>query len=408
MGTIGVIYSVVLEVVPQYGIQQIVTTLQQTQEATGWSALLRNAHTSEAALRSGDATANNAVLQFLLDGARNGTRIKKADNVYCDLAINPFNQDCWITNRQVTPQLPIDSNSSSLGFGDYLTSLDRTLGGSHAVDTVNKSRLVGRIFDFLGWATDMPLNAYNDFNQASRLASFITSYPDVMVSALATVNVQAVANTANASDHPDRGQQFLGDVLTGVLNTLQGTNDGKNSDHTDIAYKVGAIGWPDTGIPGRGIEIALPPETAFTFLQTVLFDDVLTNTMVNGNKPLIGYVSIRICLSTNTLMGMQQFSPYSIMIEVVGYRSPESNAVMDIIQQKVLDPNLRQLNAMLHWGLENNQLTGADLARMPVNQPLHPGSALTRLSAFKQVRQLLINGHAPSPFENNFVTRLNL
>lgn len=130
--------------------------------------------------------------------------------------------------------------------------------------------------------------------------------------------------------------------------------------------------------------------------------------MVNGNKPLIGYISIRICPPTNTLMGMQQFSPFSVMIEVVGYRSPESNSVMDLIQQKVLDPSLRQVNAMLHWGLENDQMTGADLARMPVNQPLHPGSALTRLSAFKQVRQLLVNGHAPSPFDNNFVTRLNL
>jgi hypothetical protein len=200
----------------------------------------------------------------------------------------------------------------------------------------------------------------------------------------------------------------LGDVLTGFLNTLQGTNDGKNSDHTDIAYKVGAIGWPDTGIPGRGLEIALPPETAFTFLQKVLFDDVLTNTMVNGNKPLIGYISVRICPPTKTLMGMQQFSPFSVMIEVVGYRSPESNPLMDLIQQKVLDPSLSQVNAMLHWGLENDQMTGADLARMPVNQSLHPGSALTRLSAFKQIRQLLTHGHAPSPFDNNFVIRLNL
>jgi hypothetical protein len=107
-------------------------------------------------------------------------------------------------------------------------------------------------------------------------------------------------------------------------------------------------------------------------------------------------------------MGMQQFSPYTITIEVVGYRSPESNVLMDLIQQKVLDPTLKQLDRMLHWGLENDQLTGEDLGRMPVNRQLRPGSSLTRLSAFKQVRQLIINGNTPSPFENNFVTRLNL
>jgi FAD/FMN-containing dehydrogenase len=414
MGTMGVIYSVVLEVVPQYGLQQIVTTFQSTQTPTGWYELLQKADTSEAELRSGSASANNRVLEVLLDGALNGTGISKADNVYCDLAINPFNQDCWITNRRVTPELPVDPNNSAVGFADYRSSLFAALGRPHAQDSVGKSWPIGRIFDFLGWATDVtdpgnPDDIINDANQGMRLASFITSYPDVMVSALATINVQAVANTANASDHPDRGQQFLGDMLTGFLNALQGTNRrylNKNSDTTDIAYKVGAIGWPATGIPGRGIEIALPPTSAFTFLQTVLFDDVLTNTMVGANKPLIGYISIRICPPTNTLMGMQQFSPFSVMLEVVGYRSPEGNVVMDLIQQKVLEP--LQVNAMLHWGLENDQLTGSELERMPVTQGVRAGSPFTRLSAFKQVRQLLLNGHAPSPFENRFVTRLNL
>jgi hypothetical protein len=107
-------------------------------------------------------------------------------------------------------------------------------------------------------------------------------------------------------------------------------------------------------------------------------------------------------------MGMQQFSPYSIMIEVVGYRSPEANVVMDLIQQKLLGPERDGITAMLHWGLENDQLTAPELSRMPVNQPLRPGSPFTRLSAFKQVRQLLIHGHMPSPFDNNFVNRLNL
>jgi hypothetical protein len=410
MGTMGVIYSMVLEVVPQFGIQQIVTSLEQNSDGTsGWSQLLGKAGTSEAALRSGDAAANISVLELLLDGTQNGTTIGIEENVYCDLAINPFNRDCWITNRRAIPQIPIDSNSPSLGFGDYLKALDKTLG-SHHDDTFNNSKLLGRIFDFFGWATG-GTGLINVPGQAQGLASFITTYPDVLASAIATINVQAVANTANVSDHRDRGQQFLGDLLTGLLNALQATNRtflNSNSNGTDVSYKVGAVGWPSNGIPGRGIEIALPRETAFTFLQTVLFDDVLTNTMVNGNKPLIGYISIRVTPQTKTLMGMQQFSPHSVMIEVVAYRSPEANAVMDAIQQKALNPDLRRLDLMLHWGLENDQLTGADLERMPINQPLRPGSPFTRLSAFKQIRQLLIHGHAPSPFDNNFVTRLNL
>jgi hypothetical protein len=195
--------------------------------------------------------------------------------------------------------------------------------------------------------------------------------------------------------------------LTGLLNAFQGTVDGKNGDTTDVSHKIWGFGWPTNGVPGRGIEIALPQEKAFSWLQNVLFDDILTKTMVNGNKPLIGYISIRVCPPTNTLMGMQQFSPYSIMIEVVGYRSPEANVVMDLIQQKVIDRTVPSLDMMLHWGLENDQLTGADLLKMPVNN-IRLGLMDTRLSVFKEVRQFLIDGHAPSPFENNFVTRLNL
>ncbi len=104
MGTMGVIYSIVLEVVPQFGLQQIVTP-------TSWSAVLRAARTSEGQLRTGNAQANFAMLNVILDGAVNGTGIAESENVYADLANNPFNQDCWITNRRVTPELPVDSNS---------------------------------------------------------------------------------------------------------------------------------------------------------------------------------------------------------------------------------------------------------------------------------------------------------
>ena len=404
MGTMGVFYSVVIEVVPQFGVQQISTMLEQDAKTgtTGWSTLLKNVGISEADLRTGSASANIGVLNFLLDGLKNGTGIGLRENVFCDLAINPFNLDCWITNRRVTTEIPIDSNRPDT---DWQSALSKALK-KHGNDFVGNSMPLGRIFDFLGWATG-GTGFLNVFGQAETLASFITSYPDVLAAAVATINVQAVANIANAPTHPDQGQQFLGDLLTGFLSAFQGTADGKNGDTTDVSHKIWGFGWPTNGVPGRGIEIALPQEKAFSWLQNVLFDDILTKTMVNGDKPLIGYISVRVCPPTNTLMGMEQFSPYSVMIEVVAYRSPEANVVMDLIQQKVLDRTLPSLDVMFHWGLENDQLTGADLLKMPVNN-LRVGPGSSRLSVFKQVRQFLIDGHAPSPFENNFVTRLNL
>jgi hypothetical protein len=211
----------------------------------------------------------------------------------------------------------------------------------------------------------------------------------------------------NAADHPDRGGQFVGDVLTGFLNALQGTTSG-NSDRSDISYKVGAIGWPDGGVPGRGLEVALDSSRAFSFLQTALFDDVLTKVMVGANKPLLGYISIRVCPPTATLMGMQQYSPQSVMIEVVGYRSPEANVVMNRIQEKVLELNAKnRLQALLHWGLENHLLSAADLAHTPLNDMIPGNSTFTRLAAFRAVRQFLRHGNPPV-FDNNFVRRLQL
>lgn len=407
MGTMGVIYSVVLKVVPQFGLQQIVTS-------TSWPAVLSRAGTTEAQLRQGNNQANEAVLKVILGVTANGTGIPAAENVYADLAINPFNLDCWITNRRVTPILPVDSNSPATTVGDYLSALSEPLSTNppsmNPPPTVQNSFLIGRIFEFLSFATDIPGNPIdlgNDATQASAILGFLTRFPDIFAAALATINVQAVANTMNAAG-PDRGQKFLGDLLTGFFRALQGSEPGRNSDRTDIAYKVGAIGWPDGGLPGRGLEIALDPTRAFTFLQAVLFDDVLQNTMVVGNKPLIGYISIRICPPTKTLMGMQQYSPYSVMTEVVGYRSPEANAAMDVIQQKVLDQNKNHgLNAMLHWGLENQMMTAADLSFTPLQELIHPASTFTRLDAFRAVRKFLTNGKPPV-FDNNFAHRLNL
>jgi hypothetical protein len=404
MGTMGVVYSVVLEVVPQFGLQQICVAIAPNEDMNSWETLLQLAGTSAASLRSGNAAANVRVLNFLLDGSANGTGIpfnaKAKTNVFCDLAINPLNLDCWITNRQVTSSVPVDGNNPA---PNWLPALTQTLG-SHAVDTVQNSQLLGRAFDFLNWATDVgnPIDAVHDVQQAIGLETFISSFPDILVAGAATLSAQAVANTANEPNHRDRGQQFLADALSGFLHAVQGTSNGATGNTTDVSYKIWGFGWPANGFPGRGLEIALPHKTAFTFIQTVLFDDVLANTMTNGNKPLIGYISVRVCPPTKTLMGMQQFSPYSIMIEIVGYRSPEANVVMELIQTKALAAQ----NVMLHWGLENDQLRAANLSVMPVSQRL-AGTTETRLSAFKKVRQLLTN-NKPSNFVNNFVSRLNL
>ena len=80
----------------------------------------------------------------------------------------------------------------------------------------------------------------------------------------------------------------------------------------------------------------LHPDVAFSFLQKTIFDRILDPEMIRMNKPLVGYISIRVCLQTQTFMGMQQFGPHSVMVELVGFRTPEANHIMNEVQRETL------------------------------------------------------------------------
>ena len=413
MGTMGVIYSVVLEVKPQYGVRQVV-------RPTTWMELLNRIQVPVEALRGGDVAANQRVLDALMDGRLNGTGIEKAKNVFAHMRINPFSFlnpvpsppnfapldfDCWVINQEVTPNVPVDANTPPI---DYLTELSRALA-CRAEDTgifgQDPMAVPARIFDFLSWAKDI-VDVGNDLSQGGRLLSFITGQDDLFGGTLATLGVQAVANVRN-SNHSDRGQPFLKDLVTGVFHALHGTGPGQNSENTAVPYKFGAIGWPARGTPGRALEIAMDPTNAFTFVQKVLFDLVLQSMAEGGSPltPLIGYIAIRVCQTTKTLLGMQQYSPFSVMVEVAGYRSPEANQIMDSIQSLALTFETAGPKPLLHWGLENDQVTGAYLTGTPLGQPYKAG--LTRVEAFTAIRNYLKKGHPPV-FDNNFSARLGL
>jgi len=77
------------------------------------------------------------------------------------------------------------------------------------------------------------------------------------------------------------------------------------------------------------------------------------------------------------------------MIEVAAYRPPESNNVMDTIQQKAVTWKALDPRPVLHWGLENDQVDHAFLAQTPLGAQYKAG--MTRLEAFKAVREFLRN-----------------
>jgi len=397
MGTMGVIYSVVLEVAPAFGIQQKVKRIEH------WRELLTLAGVSETELRDRNAAANRRLLDFVLDGARNGTGIARSENVYVDLALNPINHACWIVHRRVTEELPREPKNLNLSLGQYEKSFRRELSNDSAglFGAIN-DEMIARVLDFLNYGrsvSDLP----NDISQLGRLMTFLMDRPPLLATVLSTVNAQLVLNELHRSE-PGRKREFMGDILTGLLNALMGTVSEDVSDLTGLSYQVGAIGWTDDGLPGKGFEIALPPELAFSFLQTEIIDRLA----LPAAPPLLGYVSVRVCPQTKTLMGMQQFGNFSVMIEPVGFRTPETAGLFKAIQDALADWNNRfNAGGMLHWGLENDALDRERFEQSAVTGRYRDEIPVSKLVAFKAIRAMFLKRHPPV-FDNYFVKRLGL
>ncbi len=194
-------------------------------------------------------------------------------------------------------------------------------------------------------------------------------------------------------------------MLTGLLAAVLGTS--KSNPGISVGTSVGAIGFPDSGLVGTGLEIAMPVETAFGFLQSHILD-----AMRDAAAPLFGYVSVRLCPQTTTLMGMQQW-PTSVMMEVVGFGDAFGKAFVAQVQRDALNVVSSGGDAILHWGLENDQVTGAILNKTPsLKRPTQSNPALSQVAAFRQVRALIKSNLGDNPagqfpvFDNAFTARM--
>lgn len=194
-------------------------------------------------------------------------------------------------------------------------------------------------------------------------------------------------------------------MLTGLLGAVLGT--AKSNPGISVGTSVGAIGFPDSGLVGTGLEIAMPVETAFGFLQSHILD-----AMRDAAAPLFGYVSVRLCPQTTTLMGMQQW-PTSVMIEVVGFGDAYGRTFVAQVQRDALNIVAAGGDAILHWGLENDQVTSTVLNKTPaLTRPTQSNPALSQIAAFRQVRALIKSNLGNNPaglfpvFDNAFTARM--
>lgn len=400
MGSMGIIYSVVLEVVPQFSIQQATYKYQSINGSSGWEKLLTKAGITSDQLLSRDTSANTALLDFLINGSINGTGISNIDNQYMDLAINPISKSCWIVNRKFLPIIADDDKEMDL-ISNYTNSLNSSLGEGRA--PFNGSKLMSRLLEFL----DMPTEDIGLLLELGHMGNFIggvQKYSSMFLSSIiAHLQIKAMWSAANHPTHTFKGHKFLGDVLDGILDALQETHEQPRSVMSGLSSRVGAIGWPNTGLPGRGFEVAISPSIAFSYVNDIIS---IIDEMKLENKVFLGYISVRLCPSTRTLMGMQQFKQYAVMVEIVAHRTPESNIIFDnlIDFTKIYSGFDYGQFPPFHWGLETEKIDQEYLLKTPFNQPYR--GALTRLDVFKLAKRIIRNDHHEAIFDNTFVARM--
>ena len=455
MGCIGAIYSLVLEVTVLKGMREVVS------QTTWWNLLsvTRNMPVpmvagkpdfmtleqfgleSENQLRMGitNPRLSADIVGVITTGSFSGEIDPKVKpNVYSDLAFNPNRRrdgdlDCWIVNRDTVP-VPFDPQPPSAGgMGDVVTAVFSAMTEAFGGDVGALINRIGRVYGFIDPVLGVFMQLFNPLApllngilQAvfpgtgglvlGHLISSANPIPLVnMVSRIMgasdklDVALETITKPMADSQSTDLAQPFLTGFLASTLGTAK-TNPG-----IAIGTSVGAVGFPSDGLVGAGLEVAMPATSAFNFIQTEILD------AMSPSLPFFGYVSIRVCPPTSALVGMPQWN-LSVMIEVVSFGDTWGRLFMMNLQMRIISQILTgKLDAMLHWGLENDQLTGPALRAiraMQVPTTVHdeskPGVVLNRVDAFKMIREQIhsANGANSSTafraFDNAFTTRLGL
>ena len=447
MGCMGVIYSLVIEVTPLTGMREVVS------QTTWWRLLTQITgapipvgangkpdidvlrpfgEAAEIQLRApvGNAGLSSSIVSAVTDGTFSGL-IPRGQNVYADLAFNPNRRvdgdlDCWIVNRNKVP-VSFDPQPPNPGaITDVISAVFGAMSDAFGGDVATLVNRLGRVYGFI----DPILGIINQFLNPlapiinSTVQAILPGVPGAILGQLlASANPVPLVNMAaaimNAADTIDVAlDQLTGPLtqaqaldlaqplLTGILAATLGTS--KTNPGVSIGTSVGSVGFPDSGIVGAGLEVAMPEGAAFHFIETEILD------RMSAQLPFYGYVSVRICPKTKALLGMPQWDK-SVMIEVVAFGDIWGRLFMTILQTRIVSLILQgSLDATLHWGLENNQLAGLHLAKIPALKVGNDGAPFDRVAAFKQIRDDIRSAHGQNPnnmfraFGNAFTTRLGL
>jgi len=369
-GSMGIIYSVVLKTVPQYGVHQhrVATTWEALQKADPDLSKVINGKYMESWSQRPFQTINILGVPVSMTGPFD-------PNTFSQIVINPYpfyeNDDtltvqekrrvgdhlCFVTNRVKIPiptnpvnPKPPDNFIESLGEGMARAARNALDGGPDGPGNDLRFFLFG----------DRQKNETDLSKKAAALVDFLAdNYKPGTISAL----------------------------IHFVLRNILPLEDRIDVDLSEVVV------WGNR-IHSFCVEASFTVPGALAFVPKVL---ALVEAYA-ARRPQIyigGYLALRfVGKKTEALLGMQRWSP-TCSVEYLGLAGSRGiDEFVDDLQKLALASG-----GILHFGLQNNVMTAADLLNAfgPAN-----------IEAFRRARSILSQNGTLSTFDNSFTDRLGL
>jgi hypothetical protein len=367
MGSMGIIYSMVLEVVPHFWLAQRV-------ETSKWSQV-RPRLASRDLFRTDDAAFPGTTFVEVVLTPNFAESDRHVPFSPFDSA--PGDRSCLVTRRAPIPAPP-PAPPPSCGFdpiGWFLAAMPQTNG----------------LPDFTVLLATL----------ATAVRTSAVSLPVVGPFVAPVGEGLAASLDALALTHPS-----LNDLLAGVaslatatgqtwilreLNKLLMTSASQRKDGVGKGFEI------MTGNDGTGGSQKIDSIELFFDATTPAYLDAIDALLdtIQRTGVCAGYVSLRFTLGTRAALGMQQVVGSNCAVEVGLFPNLlHENDVIRALQALALDP---RAGARLHWGQRNELMGAAAVAH-----------AYPRLSDWRVVRAQLTGNGAVTTFDNAFTARCGL
>jgi len=325
MGGMGVIYAVILEVVPQYHLAQVTRygtwEALQGAEPQGAGPVLSGAF-------SGDWT---GIVGYL----RGGQWHPKSpfNNRALQVVVNPIKNDdgthkCYVTNRAEVPWQPGPTGQASAD----LSQLDAS-----------------SLFSVIYNDPDCDLGAHTALG-AEALSLLMEARP--AGNAGLVYQLRQLIGCCETYGYAFAVRALVNFVLESALPEYD-PHDLNKYPRVDLGYRIMANGVFAGGFPLLSIvstEVFFELHAGIDFVSRLLR---WIDSEVDQKRYPAGYVSLRVCGATSAPLGLQK-SSRTACIEVSLVNSDEAPAVIEQVERMAMETS-----GFLHWGQSNGLMDGS-------------------------------------------------